>query len=87
MFSLSIDPDDGLSAWPSFTYVLAESFRWQNGDLSVFNPTVAGFWWGMRFLEGENRLVKSRGDFHLDNALFFSLPARNNPRRPQQFSR
>ena len=53
MFSLSINPENGSNAWPSFTYVLAESLRGQNGDLSLFNPTVVGFWWGMLVIEGK----------------------------------
>ena len=66
MLSLSNDPDNGLNTWPSFTQILAESHHWQNGDLSLVNPTVAGFWRGVPFLEGENRVVKSRGDFLLE---------------------
>ena len=69
MFSVSIDPDDGLNAWPSFTYVLAVSLRWQSGDLSLFNPTVVGFWWGMPFLDGENRPIKGPDDFLLEISL------------------
>ena len=66
MLSLSNDPDDGLNTWPSFTHVLAESLHWQYGGPSVINPTVADFWWGLPFLEGKNRRVKSRGDFLLE---------------------
>ena len=64
VFSLSINPDDRTNAWPSsFTHVLAESFRWQSGDLVLFNPTVVGFCPGMPFVERKNWHVKSGADF------------------------